>query len=183
MSRIGKQPILIPDKVEVSIDDEVIKVKGSLGELELSTHSDLIIEKDGDTVVVSPNEKRKNPKMAALWGLYRSLVANMVKGVSEGFEKKLEIHGVGYRAEASGDELVLNLGYSHPVVMKIPEGLKVEVKKSNIAVSGIDKQKVGQFAADIRSKRKPEPYKGKGIRYEGEHVRRKAGKRAIGASG
>ncbi|MDP4010290.1 MAG: 50S ribosomal protein L6 [Candidatus Spechtbacteria bacterium] len=176
MSRIGKKPIVIPDKVEVDIEGKKIKTKGPLGELGLELPAELGIEKRDNVLVLEL--ANKTPKNRALWGLFRSLTANTVIGVSEGFEKQLDIEGVGYRAEVKDKDLVMQLGYSHPVIMPVPEGLKVSVEKSTITVSGTDKQKVGQFAADIRSKRKPEPYKGKGIRYKGEYVRRKAGKRA-----
>lgn len=179
MSRIGKQPISLSEKVQAEIEDNNIKIKGPLGELSLEVPSSLKLAKEGSELSLQLSKKSAGSR--ALWGLYRALVANMVEGVSKGFEKTLEIEGVGYRAEVSGNDLVLSLGYSHPVRMPIPEGLKVEVEKSKIKISGIEKQQVGQFAADIRSKRKPEPYKGKGIRYEGEHIRRKVGKRAAGA--
>jgi len=181
MSRIGKQPILIPDKVEVEIQDNLVKTKGPLGELQLEIPRVLEIEKQDNQIVLKFKSKRSGA--SALWGLFRALVSNLVVGVSEGFKKELIIEGVGYRAELKDDNVVLNLGYSHPIVMQIPQGIKVEIDKSKITISGVDKQLVGQFAADIRSKRKPEPYKGKGIRYEDEHVRRKAGKRAVGGSG
>lgn len=181
MSRVGKKPIDIPEKVLLTFEDGTLKAKGPLGELELEVPDTIKIEQEESIVKVSlaRDEKRFRP----LWGLYRALVANIISGVNEGFEKKLIIEGVGYRAEAKEKEIVLNLGYSHPVVMEVPEGLKVQVEKNIITVSGIDKQQVGQMAADIRSKRKPEPYKGKGIRYEDEHVRRKAGKRAVAGGG
>jgi len=181
MSRVGKKPIDIPDKVDVTIEDETIKAKGPLGELSLEFPDVVKVELTDNTVVVSL--ARTENKFKPYWGLYRALIANIIQGVHEGFQKKLSIEGVGYRAEIKGDELVLNLGYSHPVIMEIPKDLKIEVEKNMITVFGIDKQRVGQMAADIRSKRKPEPYKGKGIRYEGEHVRRKAGKRAIAGGG
>ena len=181
MSSIGKQPIPIPEKVDIDIQDSIIKAKGPLGELELELPKFLEISKNESEV--SLKIKRKQPNASALWGLFRALVANMVVGVSEGFKKELIIEGVGFRAELKGNELFLNLGFSHPVVMKVPENIKLEIDKSRIIISGIDKQLVGQFTADIRSRKKPEPYKGKGIRYEGEHVRRKAGKRAAGGPG
>lgn len=180
MSRIGKQPIEVPDKVEVNIDSGLVTVKGPLGELNVEVPSTLDVKHEEGLLVITV--AKRSAKSPALWGLYRALLFNMVKGVSEGFEKRLQIEGVGYRAEAQGNKLVLNLGYSHPIEMEVPEGLKASVEKSTIIISGHDKQLVGQFAANIRSKRKPEPYKGKGIRYEGEHVRRKAGKRAVGGA-
>lgn len=179
MSRIGKQPIQVPDKVQVSIEDGIVTAKGPKGELSVEV-SDLLKVKQEDNQILVEVAK-KSSRTPALWGLYRSLISNLVNGVSEGFEKKLQIEGVGYRAETQGKKVTLHLGYSHPIEMDIPEGIEVSVEKSTITISGADRQLVGQFAADIRSKRKPEPYKGKGIRYEGEHVRRKAGKRAAGA--
>ncbi|OGZ61585.1 MAG: 50S ribosomal protein L6 [Candidatus Spechtbacteria bacterium RIFCSPLOWO2_02_FULL_38_8] len=181
MSRIGKQPITIPEKVDVDIQDNIIKIKGPLGELELEAPKFLDISKIENKI--SLKIKHKHPDASALWGLFRALIANMVLGVSEGFKKELIIEGVGFRAEIKENELFLNLGFSHPVIMKIPENVKIEIEKSRVTISGIDKQLVGQFAADIRGKKKPEPYKGKGIRYEGEHIRRKSGKRAAGGPG
>ena len=178
MSRIGKQPVNVPDGVNVTINDGVVVAKGKLGELSVSVPDILKVELKEKELVVSVAQQ--TPESSARWGLCRALIFNIVKGVSEGFEKKLEIHGVGYRAEMKGQDLVLHLGYSHPVVMKVPESLKVSLEKQNgILVFGADRQQVGQFAANIRKQRKPEPYKGKGIRYEGEYVRRKIGKRAV----
>lgn len=177
MSRIGKNPIIVPEAVTVTVEDGLVSAKGPLGELSVKIpRSFNVVLADG---VLSIEVVRKAADSPALWGLYRALVANVVSGVVDGFEKHLEILGVGYRAEIKGDELVLHLGYSHPVPMKFPEGVKVALEGQNgIVISGADKQAVGQFAANIRSHRKPEPYKGKGIRYQGEHVRRKVGKRA-----
>lgn len=181
MSRVGKKPIEIPANVQITIENGTLAAKGSLGELSVQyPANNFLIKQDGQMLTVEVSSQKF--KSSALWGLYRSLIANVVQGVSQGYSKKLEIQGVGYRAEVKGKELVLNLGYSHPVIVDIPDGIKIEVEKANIIISGIDKQKVGQIAADIRSKRKPEPYKGKGIRYEGEHVRRKQGKRAAAAA-
>ncbi|MEX2145151.1 MAG: 50S ribosomal protein L6 [Candidatus Spechtbacterales bacterium] len=180
MSRIGKKPIDIPEKVEVSVEGRIVKTKGPLGELGLEIPAELSVEKQDNKLVLGL--QNKSPKNRALWGLFRSLAANIVKGVADGFEKQLDIEGVGYRAEVKGNDLVMQLGYSHLVIIPVPDDLKVSVEKSTITVSGIDKQKVGQFAADIRSKRKPEPYKGKGIRYRGEYIKRKAGKRAATAA-
>lgn len=177
MSRIGKNPIAIPANVTVTVDEGVVSAKGPLGELSLEIPASFAVKVEEGVLAVEVVKKRADTP--ARWGLYRSLLANIVAGVAEGFQKKLEIQGVGYRAEMKGEELVLHLGFSHPVVLKVPEGLKVSLEGQNaITVSGADKQSVGQFAADIRSYRTPEPYKGKGIRYEGEHVRRKVGKRA-----
>lgn len=178
MSRIGKLPVSVPAGVEVSINGSEVTVKGPKGELTQTFHSELTIEKaeDGSIVVTRPDDERKSRSMH---GLTRTLIHNMVIGVSEGYSKTLELVGVGYRAAVKGDHLEMNLGFSHPVIIKTPEGIKFECPdQSKIVVSGIDKQQVGQVAADIRKWRKPEPYKGKGIRYEGEHVRRKEGKTA-----
>lgn len=181
MSRIGKQPIELPEKVKIDIKDNSVSVKGPLGILNMEFSRDITIKVENNNARLEI--KRNNSNTIALWGLYRSLLANMIEGVTKGFEKNLQIIGVGYRAEIKGDELIMKLGYSHLVIMKIPQDLKIQVDKNKIIVSGIDKQRVGQMAASIRSKRKPEPYKGKGIRYEGEYVRRKAGKRAVTGPG
>ena len=176
MSRIGRAPIAVPAGVVVTIaDGNVVTVKGPLGELTQSFHSELTITLDGATLTVTrPNDEKEN---RALHGLTRTLLANMVEGVTKGFEKKLEIVGVGYRAEKQGTKLKLGLGYSHPVVFDEVDGIKFEVPDANtIIVKGIDKQAVGQMAAVIRAKRPPEPYLGKGIKYAGEYIRRKAGK-------
>lgn len=178
MSRIGKQPINVPNGVDIKINDGVIVAKGKLGELSVEVPS--VLDAAFRENIITITVKKDTPNSSAMWGLTRALVANIVRGVSEGFEKRLEIQGVGYRAEMKGQDLVLHLGYSHPVIMKVPKGLKIELDKQNIIiVSGVDKQAVGQLAANIRKQRKPEPYKGKGIRYEGEFVRRKVGKRAV----
>jgi len=176
MSRIGKAPIAVPQGVDVSVSAEnVVTVKGSNGTLTQAMHPNMIIKKDGDTVTVErPNDEKQN---RALHGLTRTLIANMVKGVSEGYKKELEINGVGYRAAKQGNKLVMNLGYSHQVEMEEIEGIKIDVPQPNqIIISGPDKQKVGQFAAKVREKRPPEPYKGKGIKYVEETIRRKEGK-------
>ena len=179
MSRIGKQPIQVPEGVDVSINNGVVIAKGKLGELSVEFPQDMLAIDFADAVL-SIKVVKDTQQSSARWGLCRALVSNIVMGVSQGFTKKLEIHGVGYRAEMKGDEIVLNLGYSHPVIMKIPEGIQVSIEKqTSITVFGADRQKVGQFAANIRKKRPPEPYKGKGIRYEGEQVKRKIGKRAV----
>ena len=176
MSRIGKQSIKIPDGVDVKIDNDFITVKGTKGELKQSLHPDIVVETKDKEILVRLVEKAKN---RAIWGTFRSLIANMIEGATKGFEKKLIFEGVGYRASAEGDKLVLNLGFSHPIEIKTPEGIEFKVEKNTIIVSGINKQLVGQVAANIRAKRKPEPYKGKGIRYENEVIRRKVGKRAV----
>lgn len=177
MSRIGKMPIAIPSGVEVTIDGDTVTVKGSKGEL-TRTFSDLmtIKEEDGYVLVERPDDSRE---AKAQHGLTRTLIANMIEGVSQGFSKKLVLVGVGYRAALKGSDLELQLGYSHPVIVKAPENITFEVPtQTEIIVSGISKEQVGQVAANIRAWRKPEPYKGKGIRYEGEYVRRKLGKAA-----
>jgi large subunit ribosomal protein L6 len=177
VSRIGKQPIPVPSGVDVTIDGATVTVKGPKGELKQTFSEILSIElEDGILLVKRPDETRE---ARSLHGLTRTLLANMVTGVSEGFHKNLEIVGVGYRAALKGSDLELALGYSHPVVIVPEQGITFEVPApTKITVKGIDKQRVGQIAAEIRAWRKPEPYKGKGIRYEGEHVRRKLGKAA-----
>jgi large subunit ribosomal protein L6 len=177
MSRIGKQPIPVPAGVNVSLDPGRVMIAGPLGTLEQHVPQRISIEQaDGEIVVKRPTERGED---RALHGLTRSLVANMVEGVTKGFEKRLEIQGVGYRAALRGTDLELSVGYSHPVVMKAQLGITFEVPApTQIVVKGIDKQQVGQIAAEIRRVRPPEPYKGKGIRYQGEQVRRKVGKRA-----
>ncbi len=178
MSRIGKEPITIPEGVEVSLEKgNMITVKGKMGSLSRSVHPDISLEIDnGKLLVKRPDDQRHH---RALHGLTRSLINNMVLGVSLGFRKELEIIGVGYRAELKGRNLLLTLGYSHPIVFVPPEGISLETKDHlHFAVAGIDKALVGQCAAKIRSFRPPEPYKGKGIRYQGEYVARKAGKYA-----
>lgn len=180
MSRIGKQPVNIPDGVEVKIDGNTVTIKGPKGRLSFEFDSHLDVKVKDEELVVAP--KRKVGDWKALWGLTRSLVSNMVEGVTNGFEKKLEIRGIGYRARLEGKDMVLELGFSHLVNYPIPLGIELFVEKNIITISGIDKQKVGQVAAEIRAKKKPEPYKGKGIRYVGEAVRRKAGKKAITAA-
>ncbi|HBE08535.1 MAG: 50S ribosomal protein L6 [Lachnospiraceae bacterium] len=175
MSRIGRMPIAIPAGVTVDIaENNLVTVKGPKGTLSRALAPEMEIKVEGTEVIVSrPNDLKK---MKSLHGLTRTLIHNMVIGVTEGYTKTLEIQGVGYRAEKSGKKLTLHLGYSHPVEMEDPEGLESKVDGMNIIVSGIDKEKVGQYAANIREKRQPEPYKGKGIRYADEHVRRLAGK-------
>jgi len=178
MSRIGKAPILVPNGVEIGISGKSIEVKGPKGSLDFEVPGLISVRQDGDQIYVErPDDERAN---RALHGLTRSLINNMVIGVSEGFSKELEIIGVGYRAQAKGQSsLELQLGFSHPISVDAPEGISFDVPEpTRIIVSGIDKQIVGQVAADIRSYRKPEPYKGKGVRYLGEHVVRKAGKAA-----
>jgi len=182
MSRVGKIPVAIPDGVNVALDGRTLTVKGPKGELRLSLHDrvEVTVEAGAVTVTVkSPDEKRDR----ALWGLFRVLVANTIEGVTKGFQKQLEVKGVGYRAAVAGQNLEFNLGYSHPIQFPLPPGVTAAVEKNIITLSGADKQLVGETAATIRRLRSPEPYKGKGIRYVGEHVRQKAGKvvKAAGA--
>lgn len=175
MSRVGDAPIVIPAGVEVSISDGKIEVKGAKGTLSTDFRSEIKVEQKENQLIVS---RKKNDKVSrSLHGLYRALIANMVKGVSEGWTRNLEMVGVGYRAQGGGDTLTLSVGFSHPVVMKAPEGITFGVtENTKLSVSGIDKILVGQVAANIRAVKPPEVYKGKGIRYAGEYVRRKAGK-------
>ncbi|GAA1207270.1 50S ribosomal protein L6 [Prauserella alba] len=176
MSRIGKLPITVPSGVEVNIDGQHVSVKGPKGTLEHTVPEPIVVERDDDGAIVvnRPDEEREN---RSLHGLTRTLVNNLVVGVSEGYEKKMEIHGVGYRVQAKGSDLEFALGYSHPVLIKAPEGITFSVESpTKFSVAGIDKQKVGQTAAVIRKLRRPDPYKGKGLRYEGERIRRKVGK-------
>lgn len=175
MSRIGLKPITIPAGVDVNIDNNTVTVKGPNGTLSLDAHPNMAISVEGSEIIVSrPNDQKEN---RSLHGLTRSLVANMVTGVTEGFKKTLEVNGVGYRVSLQGNSLVMNLGFSHQVIMEAPEGIKIECPSANsIVISGADKQMVGQFAAQVRENRPPEPYKGKGIKYAEEHIRRKEGK-------
>lgn len=179
MSRIGKQPVTIPAGVEVKIDGHIVNVKGPKGELTREFNPMMTIKQEGDEITVTrPDDSRE---ARSLHGLTRTLIHNMVVGVSEGFSKKLELVGVGYRASLKGKDLEMSLGFSHPVKVTPPEGIVFEVpSQTEILVKGASKEQVGQVAADVRAWRKPEPYKGKGIRYEGEHVRRKLGKAAKG---
>lgn len=177
MSRIGRKPIPVPESVTVELAPGRVAVKGPKGELAQSLSAEMKVQQDDGAVTVERPTDRGEHR--ALHGLTRSLIANMVEGVTEGFEKRLEIQGVGYRAQLKGKNLEMALGYSHPVPIEPPEGIEFEVPQpTEIIVRGIDKQLVGQVAADIRKRRPPEPYKGKGIRYRGEHVMRKVGKRA-----
>lgn len=180
MSRIGKMPIAVPNGVDVKVDGNTVTVKGAKGELSYQFNKEISVVKDGDNIVVTrPTDDKEH---RALHGLTRTLIANMVQGVTEGYSKTLEVNGVGYRAQKQGNNLVMNLGYSHQVIVPEIPGIKIEVPAPNsIVISGADKQLVGQFAADVRKKRPPEPYKGKGIKYANEHIRRKEGKAAKGA--
>ncbi len=177
MSRIGRKPIPVPAGVSVTIEREVVRVAGPRGDLSERKSRDIEVRQEGDELIVTRPTDRGEHR--ALHGLTRSLVANMVEGVTSGFSKALEIQGVGYRAALKGSDLELALGYSHPVSIKAPQGIEFEVPTpTRVVVKGNDKQQVGEIAATIRKQRPPEPYKGKGIRYEGEHVARKVGKRA-----
>ncbi len=175
MSRIGLKPIAVPAGVDFSIDGNTVTVKGPNGSLTMDKHPNIGVSVEGSIIKISrPDDDKEN---RALHGLTRSLIANMVEGVTNGFKKVLEVNGVGYRVQLQGSDLVMNLGYSHQVVMTPPEGIKIECPSATqIIISGADKQAVGQFAAKVREKRPPEPYKGKGIKYAEEHIRRKEGK-------
>ena len=176
MSRIGKKPVAIPSGVTANIENGTLSVKGPKGTLSLGLRDEISYAVEGETIVVKPANDTKAAR--AFWGMQRTLVSNLVQGVTEGFTKVLEITGVGYRAQAQGRKLKLQLGYSHDVELDVPEGLEVKTPdQTTIEISGIDKQAVGQFAAEIRQWRKPEPYKGKGIKYRGEYIFRKEGKK------
>lgn len=179
MSRIGRKPIAVPAGVDVSIADGVVTVKGAKGTLTQKVHPNMTVTvENGEVLVTRPNDEKEN---RALHGLTRSLIANMVTGVTQGFSKKLEVNGVGYRVQKQGKDLVMNLGYSHQVTVSEIPGITIEAPSPNeIIISGPDKQLVGQFAAEVREKRPPEPYKGKGIKYADEHIRRKEGKAGKG---
>jgi large subunit ribosomal protein L6 len=176
MSRVGKKPVAIPSGVTASVEGQTVKVKGPKGALSLVLHGDVVAKVEGNEVKVDPRGDTKRAR--AMWGTYRSLLANVMAGVTKGFERKLEITGVGYRAAVQGKNLQVQLGYSHDIVYPIPEGITIAVPKpTEIIVSGIDGQKVGHVAAEIRAFRKPEPYKGKGVKYSDEYVFRKEGKK------
>jgi large subunit ribosomal protein L6 len=178
MSRLGKQPIQVPENVEVTFDKGVLMVKGPKGELVRQVTGDISVTIDGKVVTFA--KTKETPKSKALWGTYAAHLLNMITGVTEGFKKVLEIEGVGYRAEAQGpNKIKLSVGFSHPVELVTPEGVQVVTEKGTITITGIDKEVVGQFAADIRKVKKPEPYKGKGIHYLGEYIIRKQGKKGV----
>lgn len=180
MSRIGRKPIAIPAGVTVTVNGSEVTVKGAKGELKETFNADIAIAVEGNEVIVTRPDD--NQQHRSLHGLTRTLIANMIEGVSKGFTKELEVNGVGYRVQKQGSNLVMNLGYSHQVIMPEVKGISIEVPAPNkIIISGADKQQVGQFAADVRKKRPPEPYKGKGIKYVDEYIRRKEGKAAKGA--
>lgn len=180
MSKIGKKLIRIPQGVEVNVNGQDIHVKGPKGELSRSVPGELAIELHEDSLKLTPRAKSK--ATFARWGLTRQLVANMIEGVTRGFEKTLEIEGIGYRAGLQGEKLVLQLGFSHPVEYSPPPGITITTEKNVIQISGVDKELVGRAAAEIRALKKPEPYKGKGIHYRGERIRRKAGKKIAGTT-
>jgi large subunit ribosomal protein L6 len=176
MSRVGKKPVAIPSGVTASVEGQVVKVKGPKGALSVALHGDVAAQVQGSEVKVDPRADTKRAR--AMWGTYRSLLANAMTGVTKGFERRLEITGVGYRAAVQGKNLQVQLGYSHDIVYPIPEGITIAVPKATeIVVTGIDEQKVGHVAAEIRAFRKPEPYKGKGVKYAGEYIFRKEGKK------
>ncbi len=180
MSRIGKKPIILSDKVTAEISgDGLVVVKGPKGELSWQLPQGIKVVKEGSELKVQVGSLGKKEKFSAIWGTARSLVANMVTGVTEGYEKKLEIEGIGFKAQLQGNDLVLLVGFSHPVELKTPKGISLKVEKNIITVSGVNKILVGEVAANIRKIKKPEPYKGKGIHYLGETIRRKAGKKAM----
>ena len=176
MSRIGKKPVELPSGVEASVSGQTVTVKGPKGSREFTATDDVSIVIDGNAVTVEPRGKSKRARQQ--WGMSRTMVANLVAGVTDGFKKELELSGVGYRAQAQGNKLTLNLGYSHDVIFDVPEGVTVTTpKQTEVVVEGIDQQLVGQVAANIREWRAPEPYKGKGIKYKGEYIFRKEGKK------
>lgn len=180
MSKIGKQPIIIPEKVTVAVSGQKISVKGPKGELSLSVNKAIKIDFSDKKITLSIGNATKENK--SIWGTTRMLVANMAKGVSDGFEKKLEIQGIGFKAALQGkNKIILNVGFTHPVELEAPQGVEFAIEKNIVTISGIDKQKVGQIAAEIRTVKPPEPYLGKGIRYVGEAVKRKAGKKVAAA--
>jgi large subunit ribosomal protein L6 len=176
MSRIGKQPITIPTGTSVAINGDIVTVKGPKGELSRTFRPEVAVAVADNIITTKPQQE--DPFALALWGTYASHLANMVHGVNHGYEKQLIVEGVGYRAQVNGNQLTLSLGYSHPVVIDIPAGIEVVVEKNTITIRGINKDEIGQFAALVRSKREPEPYKGKGIRYSDEVIRRKEGKKS-----
>lgn len=178
MSRLAQHPITIPEKTQITVDNQVVTVTGPKGELSRSfPYEQILLDVTDEGVTLTPSVYDKFTK--SLWGTYASHIRNMITGVTEGYERKLVVEGVGYRVEVKGNTLELGVGYSHPVQMDIPEGLEVSVEKGEITITGIDKELIGSFAANVRSKRPPEPYKGKGIRFADEVIRRKQGKKAV----
>lgn len=183
MSRVGKKPVILPQGVTAELKDRTLTVSGPKGNLMLALHPKVQVAVTGSEITIDV-AKKDDKKERALWGLFRSLAQNLVDGVVKGFEKKLEVNGVGFKVAIAGSKLTLNLGFSHPIDVEIPKDLQVAVEKNVITISGTDKQRVGQFAAEVRDLRKPEPYKGKGIKYEDEVILRKAGKvvKAVGGA-
>jgi large subunit ribosomal protein L6 len=177
MSRIGKRVITLPEKTEIKVSDGLVSVKGPQGEISRALHPMIVVNVSGNEVTLAP--KKETLESRALWGTYASHITNMVNGVNKPYEKKLILEGIGYKSEVKGDTIVFALGFSHPVVVNIPAGLKVTAEKNQITVSGINKEDVGSFAASLRSLKKPEPYKGKGMRYDTEVIRRKQGKKSV----
>ena len=177
MSRIGKKAIIIPEKTDIKILGSSIVVKGPLGELSRVLHPMIEVKIDGKEITLHP--KKITLESRALWGTYASHISNMISGVNKPFEKKLILEGIGFKSEVNGNSIKFALGFSHPVIMEIPKGLKVTTEKNIIAISGADKEQVGQFAARLRALKKPEPYKGKGMRYDNEIIRRKQGKKSV----
>jgi large subunit ribosomal protein L6 len=177
MSRIGKQPVVLPNGVTATVNEGVVTVKGTKGELKQVLHNAVTITIDENAIIVSVKNSN-DKKQRAIWGLMRSLIQNMVTGVTEGFSKKLQFNGVGYKVAVNGSKVNMSLGYSHPIEFPLPDGITAEVEKNFLTISGSDKHLVGETAAQIRKLRKPEPYKGKGIKYDTEIIRRKAGKAA-----
>ena len=177
MSRLAKKPTIIPQGVEVSFVEGILSTKGPKGSLSVSMDPRIIVEvKDNEAHFIL---KREDNESLALWGTYAAHLRNMIEGVTNGFTKKLEVEGVGFKWEVKGSDIVMSLGFSHPVIVKIPEGIQVVTEKLTMTISGLNKDKVGQFAAIVRDYKKPEPYKGKGIRYAGEYIRRKQGKKTV----
>lgn len=177
MSKIGKKPISLPKDVQVKVDDSFIYVKGPKGELKRSLPDGMGVKIDVESLAIEP----RNREDRAMWGLTRALVRNMVRGVSDGFEEVLEFQGVGYKATVKGNDLEMGLGYSHPITIKAPEGITFKVEKNVVRIQGIDNELIGKVATEIREWRRPEPYKGSGIRYQGEIIKKKAGKKAVAA--
>lgn len=177
MSRLGKQPITLPQGVTATLADSVVTVKGPKGELTYTVHPLVSVTLEEGVLTLAPAKETTQSRV--LWGTNAALVRNMVEGVTEGFKKVLEIEGVGYRADAQGQKLTMSVGFSHPVIIEVPQGISIVVEKSVMTITGIDKHAVGQFAANVRKVKKPEPYKGKGIRYQGEYIIRKQGKKAV----
>jgi large subunit ribosomal protein L6 len=176
MSRVGKKPVVIPSGVNASVEGQLVKVKGPKGAMQLTLHDDVSAKIEDGSVKVDPKSETKRAR--AMWGTYRALVANLIEGVTKGYERRLEINGVGYRAALQGKNLQIQLGYSHDIVYPVPEGITITLPKATeVVITGIDRQKVGQAAAEIRSFRTPEPYKGKGVKYSDEFIFRKEGKK------